>query len=268
MKHMLNDNICLIVPRQTTTNNWSHVQASDHLSDNRIQYSNKGIPIVCPLYLFPDKNGQDAKRSPNLNDDIIKQIAKRLHLAFRGEKSSNMDDFAFAFSPIDILRYIYAILHSPAYREKYKEYLKIGFPRVPIPSVKMFRSLSTIGAELIELHLMKSSKFIKHITEWQGDTPSAYISRVTYKNSIVYIDAAQTQGFCGVPNVVWSFHVGGYQVCAKWLKDRKGLRLSAEDIVRYQEIVVTLSETSRVMIEIDETINQNGGWPLAFQVLD
>jgi hypothetical protein len=79
------------------------------------------------------------------------------------------------------------------------------------------------------------------------------------------VDKAQTIGFEGVPEDVWNFHIGGYQVCAKWLKDRKGRTLSKDDIAHYQKIVVALSETIRLMAEIDTVIGKHGGWPDAFQ---
>jgi SOS-response transcriptional repressor LexA len=81
----------------------------------------------------------------------------------------------------------------------------------------------------------------------------------------VWVDKAQTSGFRSVPDKVWDFHVGGYQICEKWLKDRKGRTLSKDDIAHYQKIVVALAETIRLMKEIDEVIEQHGGWPGAFQ---
>jgi len=90
------------------------------------------------------------------------------------------------------------------------------------------------------------------------------LERVTYTNGTIWLDKKQTCGFAGVPEAVWNFHIGGYQVCEKWLKDRKGRRLSADDIAHYQKIVVALSETIRLMKEIDQTIEKHGGWPGAF----
>ena len=125
MQHMLQNNICLIIPRQAVTNNWNHAQVSKHLSDNRIQYSNKGIPIICPLYLYSETNTPNPKRKPNLNDTILNQIAEKLNLEFECEKSSKWGSCASTFSPIDLIDYVYAILYSATYREKYKEHLKI-----------------------------------------------------------------------------------------------------------------------------------------------
>jgi hypothetical protein len=81
----------------------------------------------------------------------------------------------------------------------------------------------------------------------------------------VWIDRYKTTGFNGVSRAVWDFHVGGYPVCEKWLKDRRGRTLSMGDITQYQKIVVAITETIRLMKEIDRVIENHGGWPGAFQ---
>jgi SOS-response transcriptional repressor LexA len=111
---------------------------------------------------------------------------------------------------------------------------------------------------------MESPRLDQPMTEFIGHRDPE-VEKVTYSNDTVWLDKAQTTGFRGVPENVWNFHIGGYQVCAKWLKDRKGRTLSADDLAHYQKIVVALSETIRLMQEIDEVIEQHGGWPNAFQ---
>ena len=96
-----------------------------------------------------------------------------------------------------------------------------------------------------------------------GQAPA--VEKVSWSKNTVWLNKAQTTGFKGVREEVWNFHIGGYQVCEKWLKDRKGRTLSKHDIVHYQKIVVALSETIRLMKEIDVVIEQHGGWPGAFQ---
>jgi predicted helicase len=176
-----------------------------------------------------------------------------------------------SFSPEDVFHYIYAVLHSPTYRSRYAEFLKIDFPRIPIPGgPEIFDALVPLGAELVALHLMESPRLDKHITTFTGPAESR-VEKVSYSNNTVWIDKAQTTGFQGVPEEVWNFHIGGYQVCEKWLKDRgpkkgnPGRILSPEDIDHYHRIVVALSETIRLMKEIDEAIDSHGGWPGAFQ---
>jgi len=124
------------------------------------------------------------------------------------------------------------------------------------------------------LHLMESPKLDHSITTYTGPK-NPDVGRVGWSNDTVWLDAAATKkgqpatpgtiGFCGVPEAVWNFHIGGYQVCEKWLKDRKDRTLSKDDIAHYQKIVVALNETIRLMRKIDVVIEQHGGWPAAFQ---
>ncbi|MBK6430880.1 type ISP restriction/modification enzyme [Candidatus Amarolinea dominans] len=158
--------------------------------------------------------------------------------------------------------YIYAIFHAPTYRARYAEFLKIDFPRVPLTSsLELFRSLATLGGELVGLHLLESPALARHITTYTGPAAPT-VEKVSYAGGAVWLDKAQTAGFRGVPEPVWNFHIGGYQVCEKWLKDRKGRTLSAEEIEHYQRVGVALNETIRVMGEIDAVIEAHGGWPI------
>ncbi|MFA7123555.1 MAG: type ISP restriction/modification enzyme, partial [Candidatus Delongbacteria bacterium] len=247
MQHFIRnrDNIGLVVPRQAITNNWSHVQVCNSLVDNRVHYSNKGTPICCPLYLYPEKDSKTASRTPNLNSEIVQKIADGLDLKFTNEKESDSGTFA----PIDILDYIYAVLHSPTYREKYKEFLKIDFPRVPYPKDKeTFWKLVRLGGELRQIHLLESPAVEKYITKYPADGDNV-VNKIKFQDGKVYIN--DTQHFANVPEVAWNFYIGGYQPAQKWLKDRKGRKLEFEDILHYQKIIVALFETDRIMKEID-----------------
>nr|WP_293285151.1 type ISP restriction/modification enzyme [Allomuricauda sp.] len=170
------------------------------------------------------------------------------------------------FAPIDILDYIYAVLHSPSYRETYKEFLKIDFPRVPYPNNKeTFWQLVQLGGELRLLHLLESPKVVQYLTQYPVDgdnvvtrkmsktspgfVPDAAMNAVGQALGKVYIN--DTQYFDGVPQVAWEFYIGGYQPAQKWLKDRVGRALTFEDIIHYQKIIVALTETDRLMREID-----------------
>jgi hypothetical protein len=174
----------------------------------------------------------------------------------------------------DLLKYIYAVLHSPGYRKRYAEYLKTDFPRVPLPdNHELYHELLPFGSELVALHLMESPKLSHFITTYLGPKNSG-VGRIGWSDDTVWLDATAkkkgqsakpgTIGFRGVPEAVWNFHIGGYQVCEKWLKDRKGRILTDEDIAHYQKIVVALNETIRLMTEIDRVIDAHGGWPKAF----
>lgn len=171
--------------------------------------------------------------------------------------------------------YIYAILYCPTYRSRYRDLLKMDYPRVPFAQhAELYGGLANLGRELVALHLLVSPNLEHLITAYTGPK-SPQVGRVGWSNDTVWLDAIATKkgqpatsgtiGFRGVPESVWNFHIGGYQVCEKWLKDRKGRTLSKDDIVHYQKIIVALSETIRLMKEIDQVIDQHGGWPGAFQ---
>ena len=153
------------------------------------------------------------------------------------------------FAPIDILDYIYAVLHSPTYREKYKEFLKIDFPRVPYPKdVKTFWQLVKLGGEIRQIHLLESISVPTYVTQYPMDGNNEVV-KIRYENGRVYIN--DDQYFGGVPLKAWEFYIGGYQPAQKWLKDRKGRKLEFDDILHYQQIIVALMETDRLMKEID-----------------
>lgn len=228
---------------------WNLIYCTSTLADYNIFY--RGGGYVFPLYIYPQTNGQQTigqttERTPNLNAEIVNQIADKLGLTFTNEKETTENTFA----PIDILDYIYAVLHSPTYREKYKEFLKIDFPRVPYPKdSNTFWQLVKLGGELRQIHLLESPTVEKYITQYPIDGDNVVI-KPNYQNGKVYIN--DTQYFDNVPEIAWNFYIGGYQPAQKWLKDRKDRKLEFEDILHYQKIIVALSETDRLMKEIDK----------------
>lgn len=165
-----------------------------------------------------------------------------------------------SFAPIDILDYIYAVLHSPTYRETYKEFLKIDFPRVPYPKNQTtFWQLVKLGKQIREIHLLESETVENYITTYPIGG-SNVVSRKLTKNDIGYEATNPTMGkvwindeqyFDKVPLAAWEFYIGGYQPAQKWLKDRHGRTLEFDDILHYQKIIVALSETDRLMKEVD-----------------
>jgi len=205
---------------------------------------------VFPLYLYLAKPEQltigiTDERTPNLNLEIVDRIATKLGLTFTNEKETTENTFA----PIDMFDYIYAVLHSPAYRKKYKEFLKIDFPRVPYPKTRnTFWELVKLGGEIRQIHLLESPVVENYITQYPIDGDNV-VDNPKYKNKKVYIN--ETQYFDQVPEMVWEFYIGGYQPAQKWLKDRRGRKLEFEDILHYQRIIVALCETDRLMNEID-----------------
>jgi predicted helicase len=290
-------NIGLLSCRQTAVDSWEHVGITKNLlDDSRVSNRSKERGYLFPLYLYPNSNSQlslDSKvtRIPNLDMKIVKQIADGLGLSFVPEKSETSPDGrgdSVSFAPIDLLDYIYAVLHSPTYREKYKEFLKIDFPRVPYPDdVEKFWKLVELGGELRALHLMESPSLSEYITEYPigGDNevekPQFVIAREdstslrggTTKQSVSEEETASAkslavtgkvfinseQYFDKVPEVAWNFYIGGYQPAQKWLKDRKGRTLEFEDILHYQKIIKALTQTDRIMGEIDGVEIVKGG---------
>jgi hypothetical protein len=184
-------------------------------------------------------------------------------------------DLQATFGPEDVFHYIYAILHSPTYRSRYAEFLKIDFPRVPSTSdPALFRRLAALGRDLVGLHLLDvdaAPSLLRPITRFPiaGDgLVERGHPRYDEANRRVFISAdnveagKQGQYFEGVPPEVWDFQVGGYRPCRKWLKDRAGRKLSYDDLTHYQRMVVALRETIRIMGEIDGVIEGHGGWPI------
>ena len=239
--------VCVKIGRDETAHNYF---ISNSITDKSLTSSLDNANVF-PLYLYPKTNGQQTidqatERTPNLNSEIVKQIAEKLGLTFTNEKESTKDTFA----PIDILDYIYAVLHSPTYREKYKEFLKIDFPRVPYPKDKdTFWQLVKLGGEIRQIHLLESPTVEQYITQYPEDGDNI-VTKPKYVDSKVYIN--DTQYFDNVPQIAWDFYIGGYQPAQKWLKDRKDRKLEFDDILHYQKIIVALAETDRLMKEIDK----------------
>ena len=244
------ENNALCVCRGSGMSVWHHVLVTDNITD-AAYISNKGSPThVFPLYLYPYPNSEElelsTERSVNLKPDFLKAFAAAL-----GVPRTAQFGLPDGISPEDILAYIYAVLHSPAYRERYAEFLKYGFPRIPLPTdMAQFQKLVGFGHTLIDAHLGRhegigadgaTSRF-----EGEGDS---VVARVQYRDGHVWINP--TQYFSDVPLAVWEFEIGSYQVCEKWLRDRRGEALSHAAIRQYRQVLAAVSETLKVMEEID-----------------
>ena len=257
-----NNNIGLMTTKKIEIGEFAHISCFKNIVESHA-VSMKEINYAFPLYIYPNNNTQQTidqsnVRKPNLNTEIVNQIATKLGLTFTTEKETTIGTFA----PIDILDYIYAVLHSPTYREKYKEFLKIDFPRVPYPKeMTSFKKMSSLGSQLREIHLLESPIVSTYITQYPIDG-----NNVVTKPHFIFLEASNpnpthgrvyindSQYFSGVPQVAWKFYIGGYQPAQKWLKDRKERTLEFDDILHYQKIIVALTETDRLMKEID-TLN-------------
>lgn len=262
MQHMVEGrNLALITSRMTKGEAFQHVLVSNTLSEVILLSSKtSNNAFAFPLHLKSENSGLQFGECANLAPQFLSSVANTLGLT--RDKSSGLP---VGLTPEDIFRYAYAVFHSPGYRSRYAEFLKIDFPRLPLTgNLGLFCALARLGGELTSFHLLESPRLANPITEFVG-ARNAEVEKVSWSKNTVWIDKAQTAGFKGVAEEVWSFHIGGYQVCEKWLKDRKSRTLSNDDIVHYQRIVVALSETIRLMAEIDRVIDAHGGWPGAFQ---
>ncbi|OGH08744.1 MAG: hypothetical protein A2600_13135 [Candidatus Lambdaproteobacteria bacterium RIFOXYD1_FULL_56_27] len=213
---------------------------------------------VFPLYLYDDlPEGQTTTeeapaRHPNLEEKLVGKLAKKIKLTFTDEK----EDTKSTFAPIDILDYIYAVLHSPNYREKYTEFLKIDFPRIPWPEdAKEFWALAKLGGQLRALHLMEAESLDEHDIGFNIAGSNLVEGAPKFKakgktNGQVWIN--DEQYFDQVPKIAWESYIGGYQPAQKWLKDRKGRKLSFDDVEHYQKMIKALCETDRLMHQINQ----------------
>jgi predicted helicase len=289
MRHMLaGENLGFITTRQTR-DKWD-VLATRRICGHK-SCAAYDINSLFPLYLYPDPEGNSTRqkslssadwppgkdgRVPNLFPEFVAEMEERLGLEF---VTDGRGDLESTFGPEDVFDYIYAVFHSPSYRERYAEFLKIDFPRVPLTSDReKFCRLVKLGGELVGLHLLESPLLAKTVTRYPvvGDNrvekgyPKYFAPGEVEPGSKagdgdgavleagrVYIN--KSQYFEGVPPEVWEFQVGGYQVCDKWLKDRRGRQLSYDDLTVYQKIIVALKQTIRLMEEVDSAV---GEWPL------
>ena len=246
MRHMINhDNLSLVICRQQSTFDFQHVLCTKYISDMcTISSQTKEGAYAFPLYLYPEQGSLDTERRPNLDEKIWTKIN---------------DSLKHDTTPEDIFDYIYGVLHSPAYREKYKEFLKVDFPRIPYPkNADEFEHFRSCGNTLRELHLLHNVPDSPVHFEQQGSMMVDYLRWEWNKDDgysgNVWIN--DTQCFEGVPAEAWEFYIGGYQPAQKWLKDRKGRKLEYDDVEHYRKIIAVLMETARIMKTIDDPAAQ------------
>lgn len=229
MVHLKKQNTALcLIKINSSSDGLFKVLVSSCMTDKTI-LSSKDNANFFPLYLYTDEFGKETKVA-NLNED-------------EWQKFNNA--IGRTTTPEELLAYIYAVLHSPRYRERYKEFLKIDFPCIPLPaSESEFDRLAQIGQQLIDLHLMTDTQRWKCSTTFPEEG-SQLIDLLKWKDNKVWIN--EKQYFGNVPEIVWNFFIGGYQPAQKWLKDRKGRTMSFDDIKHYLHIVHALTETIKLM---------------------
>ena len=264
-----NKNIALATLRRPRNDIIANFFVTDNITDKCI-ISSLDNAFVFPLYLYPtDKptlfepapTSAPGGRRPNLDEKFIQEFAQKLNLEFIPDGKGDQTQ---TFGPEDIFNYIYAVFHSPTYRTRYAEFLKIDFPRVPLTNqTQLFWQLAKLGDELVQIHLMKTQ--LDEIVGFpiEGDN---LIEKITYteptekQNGRVYIN--KTQYIDNVPSEIYNFYIGGYQVCHKWLKDRKDREFTDDDFEHYSQIVAILQRTIELMKNIDQIIENYGGFPI------
>ncbi len=255
MGHLLTPgNIAMVVGKQCV-DDWKYAFITDSVTNfNYIATAGRlGAGYVFPLYVYKANMGQE-ERVVNFNKELYDRIAQGLNYLPCYDDNILVDptsEYNGVLYPQDLFDYIYAVLHSPSYRERYKEFLKIDFPRIPYPTDwERFRDLVEKGEELRQLHLMEDMPSKTGITFPVAG--SLQVDCYRWQENRVYINAEQY--FDGVPESAWQFYIGGYQPAQKWLKDRKGLTLSFEDVKHYGHIIYVLQQTKRIMQEIDDIV--------------
>ncbi|MDD8019562.1 MAG: N-6 DNA methylase [Acidobacteriota bacterium] len=240
MQHMLKENLGLITSRQMDKSGFQPVFITDTIIDAHCITSATSISNIFPIYIYTD-NGilHQHQGQPERKININKQIIEYLEQLYQ-----------WHLLPEEIFYYLYAVLYSNTYRSKYAEFLKMDFPRIPFTSdVRLFKQIAALGKRLADLHLLKANELETPIARFQGHG-NGRVEKVIYKEGRVYIN--QSQHFEPVPPEVWSYQIGGYQVCSKWLKDRKGRILSLDEIKKYCQIVTALKITIDVQQQIDD----------------
>lgn len=240
MQHMLSGkNLSLIFhKREELDVPYSHFLATDKITEHGL-LSSKTTNYQAPLYLYPDSE----HHRPNLSPEFMEELSGKL---------------GFEPIPEQVFHYIYGLFHAPTYRSRFAEFLKMDFPRVLMPpNAELFKALGNLGEELVGYHLMErvGPDLVKYPVA--GDD---VVGTVRYSDSDQRVWINKKQYFEGVPAEVWDFHIGGYQVCNKWLKDRKGLTLTYDDKNHYKQVVSALSETIRLMLEIDLITKKSFNW--------
>ena len=271
MQHFINqNNLCLGLGRQGMAVNddiWHLITCAINVVDTNV--FRRGGVNVFPLYLYLtqqsslfDHDPDHDTRKPNFSPAFITDLESRLQLTFIPE---NKGDFITTVSALDVFHTLYAVFHSPSYRTRYAEFLKMDFPRLPLISDKtLFKQLADLGEQLVSLHLgspklvldsnaERSPKQVLDVSEHcfpiAGDN---LVEKIDYQDNKIYIN--KTQYFDHVTPELWAFHIGGYKVCQKWLKDRKGRQLSYDDCNHYLTILAALEHTQTLMLAIDDIL--------------
>ena len=273
MRHLrAGENLGLIFMRQVAVDDeYSHFGVYDGIVDNRAFYSSKGITQFAPLYTYPTEQQIAAglyaagDREPNLAPAFTDDLAQRTGLRFVPDGPG---DFQDTFGPEDVFHYIYAVFHSPTYRERYDQFLRADFPRVPSPTdAGLFRELAYLGRRLVDAHLLHPDAVSDSPASFPvpGDNVVApgypkYAPPDAGNDEAGRVYINRSQYFAGVAPAVWQFRIGGYQPMDKWLKDRRRRALSPyDDLEHYRRMAAAIAQTIELMPQVDDAIESSGG---------
>ena len=244
MRHMLaGENLGLIIPKRVEiSGDWRHVFVTNKIIEH-VAVSLKTIDYLFPLYLYPEAGKsmdelkfehRPAERQPNIANWVFEKLEA---------------EFGSKPTPEEIFYYIYAVFYSNIYREKYAEYLRVDFPRVPFTSdYELFKKMAAFGKRLVDLHLLKSPELDPPIARYEGEG-SDTIERVKYDPETCRVYINKTRYFEGIPEEVWEYRIGGYQVLKKYLNYRKGHKM--DDPRHYILIATAIERTIAIQKEID-----------------
>jgi predicted helicase len=269
MGHMLDGNVAFLTHRPQSPQEFTFSYCTEMIGDQCV-VANKsaggGNSFQFPLYQFSEARHLsmfDEKlegKESNLSAACVEAFSKNLGLKFVND---GYGDFSTSFGPEDVFNYIYAITYSPGYRERYSAELRRDFLRFPITSDKsLFKVLASKGADLRALHLMRSN--VSYVTNFPvaGTNQIDVVKFECDPNGVGRVHINKSQYFGNMPREVWEFEIGAYRMCEKWLKDRKGLNLTFDDLDHYQKMAASITQTIQVMADIETAIRQCGGWPI------
>ncbi len=247
MSHMLaGDNVGIIASKANRQASLNYFFITDKITDFHILDNARDSTSLFPLYLYPEAEADD------LFTEQAKAAGRRANLA-----PALMEALEQAYgrrpAPEEVLDYIYGIFHSPAYRERYKDMLRIDFPRVPFTAdATLFEEIARLGRRLRELHLLRSPLLDEPAVRFEGPGDNMRIEHVRYEPGSERLYINDQKYFAGITPDLWQTYVGGYQVLRKWLKDRKGRLLEPDEIRRFIRMATALARTAELQPALDE----------------
>lgn len=257
------DNLALVATRQVTRPQFEHAFVARHMIEIKACSHDRNTQIF-PLFIV--NNDGDLQFSSDAAPNLSPTALAALRDSISQTKQTKTSGKAEAEFARQVFGYVYAVLHAPSYRKRYFEFLRSDFPRIPVkPSAALFEELSAVGARLVALHLLDSTKVQKPKVRYAGGSEPK-VEKLSYdpKTTSIRLNKDAACGFGKVTEDMWSFRIGGYQVCEKWLRDRKGSALGSQDIEHYERILAAIEQTLLDMAEVDQIIEKHGGWPGAF----